>query len=113
MAKRTAEQSTGQMKLLPSREQIEEQIREELRTRMHASMLEVVYAIFEEEKEQVCGKPWARKEPGQGRRVVATNRKASAATARTRTVRTRAASDAAAIAGSAGKKRTGYTTSRG
>jgi transposase-like protein len=56
------------MKLLPSREQIEEQIREELRTRMHASMLEVVYELFEEEKEQLCGKPWARKERGQGRR---------------------------------------------
>jgi hypothetical protein len=35
------------MKLVPSREQIEEQIREELRTRMRASMLEVVYAMFE------------------------------------------------------------------
>jgi putative transposase len=68
MAKRTREKSTGQMKLVPSREQIEEQIREELRTRMRASMLEVVYAMFEEEKEQLCGKPWARKEPGQGRR---------------------------------------------
>jgi putative transposase len=68
MAKRTAKQSTGQLKLLPSREQIEEQIREELRTRMSASMLEVVYAIFEEQKELLCGKPWTRKEPGQGRR---------------------------------------------
>ena len=67
MAKVTKEQSKGQLKLLPSREQVEEQIREELRTRMHASMLEVVYAIFEEEKEQLCGKPWARKEPGQQR----------------------------------------------
>lgn len=47
MAKRTREKSTGQMKLVPSREQIEEQIREELRTRMRASMLEVVYAMFE------------------------------------------------------------------
>jgi len=68
MAKRTKEQSKGQWKSLPSREQIEDEIREELRTRMHASMLEVVYAIFEEQKEQLCGKPWARKEPGQRRR---------------------------------------------
>lgn len=68
MAKRTAKQSTGQLKLIPSREQIEEQIREELRTRMSASMLEVVYAVFEEQKELLCGKPWTRKEPGQGRR---------------------------------------------
>lgn len=68
MAKLTSEQSTRQLKLLPSREQIEQQIREELRTRMRTSMMEVVYAIFEEEKEQLCGKPWARKEPGQRRR---------------------------------------------
>jgi len=68
MAKRTTEQSTGQLKLLPSREQVADEIREELRARIHASMLEVVYAIFEEEKEQLSGKPWARKEPGQGRR---------------------------------------------
>ena len=69
MAKRTAEQSKGQLKLLPSREQVEEQIREELRTRMSASMLEVVYAIFEEQKELLCGKPWTRKELGQEREV--------------------------------------------
>lgn len=68
MAKATKEQSKGQLKLLPSREQVEEQIREELRTRMSASMLEVVYAIFEEQKDLLCGKPWTRKEPGQGRR---------------------------------------------
>lgn len=67
MAKATKEQSKGQLKLLPRREEIEEQIREELRTRMSASILEVVYAIFEEQKELLCGKPWVRKEPGQGR----------------------------------------------
>ena len=48
MAKRTSEKSKGQLKLIPRRDQIEEQIRAELRRRMHASMLEVVYAIFEE-----------------------------------------------------------------
>lgn len=68
MAKGTPKQSKRQLKLLPSREQVEEQIREELRTRMSASMLQVVYAIFEEQKELLCGKPWDRKEPGQGRR---------------------------------------------
>lgn len=68
MAKATTEQAKGQWKSLPSREQVEQGIREELRTRMHASMLEVVYAIFEEEKERLCGQPWVRKAPGQGRR---------------------------------------------
>lgn len=68
MGKRTTEASKGQLKLVPSQEELEEQIREELRTRMRASMMDVVYELFEEEREQLCGKPWARKEPGQGRR---------------------------------------------
>jgi len=68
MAKCTTAQSKSQLKSLPSREQVEEQIREELRTRMRASMMEVVCALFEEEKERLCGKPWAPKAPEQGRR---------------------------------------------
>jgi len=68
MAKRTKETDVGQLKLVPSRTELEEEIREELRTRMHSSMLEVVYELFHEEKERLCGKPWARKEPGQARR---------------------------------------------
>jgi transposase-like protein len=48
--------------------ELEDEIREELRTRMRSSMLEVVYELFHEEKERLCGKAWARKEPGQARR---------------------------------------------
>ena len=68
MAKGTTEKCPGQFKLLPSRAELEEQIREELHTRMRASMIEVVYELFLEEKERLCGEPWARKEPGQAHR---------------------------------------------
>lgn len=68
MGKATTEAVKGQLKLIRSREEVEEEIREELRTRMRDSMLEVVYQLFQEEKERLCGKPWARKEPQQARR---------------------------------------------
>ena len=68
MGKRTKETDVGQLKLVPSRTELEAELREELRTRMSTSMLEVVYELFQEAKEQLCGKPWARKEPDQARR---------------------------------------------
>lgn len=68
MGKTTTEAVKGQLKLIRRQEEVEEEIREELRTRMRDSMLEVVYQLFQEEKERLCGKPWARKEPQQGRR---------------------------------------------
>jgi transposase-like protein len=55
------------MKLVPSREEMVSQVREELRTRMRLSVINVIGQLFEEEKGELCGMPWSRKGPGQAR----------------------------------------------
>lgn len=68
MAKRTAQETPGQPKLAMSRDEAVAWIREDLKTRMRASVLSVVSELFEEEMAELCGKPWSRKEPGRLRR---------------------------------------------
>jgi transposase-like protein len=65
MGKRTAKPSDGQLKLVPSREEFLEGIREEVRTRMRVAVMDVVQKLFEEEKRELCGDLWSRKDPGQ------------------------------------------------
>lgn len=67
MAKRTREASSGQLKLVPSREEVVAQVREELRTRMRLAVMNVIHGMFEEERRELCGEPWSRKGSGQAR----------------------------------------------
>jgi transposase-like protein len=65
MSKRTAEEPSGQLKLAGAGDEAVAWIREDLRTRMRASVLNVVAELFEEEMTELCGAPWSRKEPGR------------------------------------------------
>ena len=65
MSKRTAEETPGQSKSAISRDEAVAWIREDLRTRMRASVLNVVAELFAQEMAELCGVPWSRKEPGR------------------------------------------------
>lgn len=67
MAKPTARCDSRPLKLVPSREEVERFVRDELRQRMRVSVLGVIEQLFEEETRTLCGEPWSRK-PEEGAR---------------------------------------------
>lgn len=68
MRERTKKTTEGQRLRLVDPLEFQRGLRDELRHRMSQSMLEVVGAIFTEERHQVCGSPWTRKPTGAPRR---------------------------------------------